>query len=69
MKEVLIIAANREGYSIDQVRKTMTAGELREFLEGYDDDTPIYLSHDNGYTYGGIRECEIEEREVDEEDE
>lgn len=51
----------REGYGTDQVRKTMTVGELIAFLEDYDEDTPIYLSFDNGYTYGGITEGRFEE--------
>lgn len=51
----------REGYGIDQIRKTMTVGELIAFLEDYDKDTPIYLSFDNGYTYGGITEDRFEE--------
>ena len=54
MKEVLKIEARREGYSFDQVERTMTVGELIEVLQNYDEDTPIYLSHDYGYTYGGI---------------
>ena len=35
--------------------RTMTVGELREALEEFDDDAKVILSHDNGYTYGGIR--------------
>ena len=57
----VIIAADREGYDIDQVRKTMTVGELVKLLQDYDEDAPIYLSHDNGYTFGGITERKIEE--------
>ena len=51
----------REGYGTDQIRKTMTVGELIAFLEDYDKDTPMYLSFDNGYTYGGITEDRFEE--------
>lgn len=39
----------------------MTVGELIDFLGNYDEDTPIYLSFDNGYTYGGITESHFEE--------
>lgn len=66
MKEVIIIEAQREGYSIDQCYKTMTAGELIQELSQYDEDTPIYLSHDNGYTYGSIKEENIDIRYDDE---
>lgn len=51
----LICSTFREGYGIDQIRRTMTAGELINFLAQYDEDTPVYLSFDNGYTYGGIK--------------
>ena len=33
MKEIVYINANREGYGIDQVRHTMTVGELIAYLE------------------------------------
>lgn len=45
----LICSTFREGYGIDQIRRTMTAGELINFLAQYDEDTPVYLSFDNGY--------------------
>ena len=59
--EKLIFNTFREGYGIDQIRKTMTVGELINFLSDYDEDTPIYLSFDNGYTYGSITEGRFEE--------
>ena len=34
----------------------MTAGELMDFLSQYDEGIPIYTTHDNCYTYGGVRE-------------
>ena len=51
----------REGYGTDQISRTMTVGELIDFLSQYDEDTPVYLSFDNGYTYGGITEGGFEE--------
>lgn len=59
--EKLLYQTFREGYGIDQVRQTMTVGELIEFLGNYDEDTPIYLSFDRGYTYVGITEDRFEE--------
>ena len=64
----LIIEANREGYALDQIRRTMTVGELISMLEQYDEDTPVYLGHDRQsygfYTYGGITEgCFNEDEE------
>lgn len=64
----LIINAMRESYGKDDLR-TMTVGELKSLLEDYDDDAEIVLSHDSGYTYGGIRQELIEEEYDDEEEE
>lgn len=59
--EKLLYHTFREGYGVNQIKKTMTVGELIDFLSDYDEDTPIYLSFDNGYTYGGITEGRFEE--------
>lgn len=37
--EKLIYSTFREGYGIDQIKKTMTVGELMDFLGNYDEDT------------------------------
>ena len=72
MKEALILNAMREGYGIDQIRETMTVGELIEFLEDYDPDTPVYLGHDRRdygyYTYGGVTGYRFEIQEEEEEE-
>lgn len=65
MKEILLLNAMREGYAVNQVHETMTVGELIAFLEQLDENTEVYLSHDNGYTYGGITEYRFEEAELD----
>lgn len=62
----VFIESVREGYSVDQVRETMTVGELINFLSDFDEDAEIYLSNDNGYTYGGITWRNISEGECDE---
>lgn len=62
----VIIDATREGYSTEQVRNTMTVKELIDILSEYDDDAKVYLSHDNGYTYGGIRYGSFSEQETEE---
>lgn len=64
-KQIVLIDAQREGYSTDQIFRTMTVGELIAYLEQFDDDSPVYLSHDNGYTYGGITEGRITDDYVD----
>ncbi|MDD3404953.1 MAG: hypothetical protein PHH23_01625 [Paludibacteraceae bacterium] len=63
MAKKIKINANREGYSINQIRDTMTVSELISVLQDYDGDALIYLSHDNDYTFGGIREEDFEEVE------
>ena len=62
---ILTMKAEREGYAPDQIARTMTVGELIEFLNNFDEDEKIYHSHDNGYTYGGINAYRFEE--IDEE--
>ena len=57
----LLLEANREGYDTDQVGSTMTIRELIDYLEQYDDETPIFISNDRGYTYGAIRGSRIRE--------
>ena len=73
MKSFLSISARREGYAVDQISNTMTVGELKRLLEDYDEDMEVYISNDNGYTYGGITEGRIDmeyaEEEEEEEDE
>jgi len=69
MKTEVIIEAQRTGYSTSQVDRTMTVGELIKMLQGYDEDSLVYLSHDNGYTYGGIDYNDFYENEIEEEEE
>ena len=57
----LYINAHRTGYAPDQIRHTMTVAELIAALEYFPEDAPVYLKHDNGYTYGGINFSDLEE--------
>ena len=59
--EVLYIEGRRNGYGPDQCGKTMTVGELIAFLEQFDENMPVFLKHDGGYTYGNINERSFEE--------
>ena len=68
-KMILTINAHREGYAPDQIASTMTVRELIEFLNNFDEDEKVYLSHDNGYTYGGITASRFEEVERETENE
>ena len=55
------IDSRRDGYSPSQCHDTMTVGELIDILSQYDEDQPVYIRNDNGYTYGGITEGRFEE--------
>ena len=61
----IIIEARRSCYSKEEVNG-MTVKELIQYLEEFDEDAMVVLSHDNGYTYGGINERDIREDEDDE---
>ena len=64
----LFTNANRTGYAPDQISHTMTVAELISALEELPEDAPVYLKHDNGYTYGGIGWNDLEEDWSDDED-
>lgn len=65
-KEYLKIETHHDGYSVDQCERTITARQLIDYLEeNCDDDTPIYFSNDNGYTYGHISLYDIDFDEFD----
>lgn len=69
---VLFLDGRRTGYTPEQCGKTMTVGDLIDFLEQFNEETPVYIINDGGYTYGEIRDDSFEEtdyRSEDEEDE
>ena len=71
-KTVLTIDGRRTGYTINQVLRyenTLTVGELKEYLEGFDDDTPVLINNDNGYTYVEITYDSFKDEVTDEDDE
>ena len=47
-KDALFIEGRRNGYSPDQCGRTMTVGELIEFLGDFDEDTEIFIRNDRG---------------------
>lgn len=57
--EELFINGKKNGYDTDQCGKTLTVGRLIEILQEYDEDTPVFLRNDNGYTYGSITRNDI----------
>ena len=64
----LLLETERTGYTPYQVGRTLTTGELINMLEQYDEDTPIYYSNDDGYTYGAITWDSLREYEEDDEE-
>ena len=69
----VIMNTRRSGYAPNQCGHTMTVGELIELLQQFDPEEKVYTGHDNRYTYGSIREYDIdsffEEEEEEDEDE
>ena len=66
----VILSVAREAYGVYDIKKTMTVGELIDFLQqNFEEESPIYISHDNGYTYGSILESRFDEIEEDDEEE
>lgn len=65
----LFIEGRRSGHSPDSCGKTMTAGELIDYLSQYDEDAEVFLRNDRGYTYGNINYNSFEESYEDEEEE
>ena len=51
----------REAGTLQEIQHTTTVGALIDFLKGYDENLPIVLSFDGGYTYGSIEEFRIQE--------
>jgi hypothetical protein len=55
----LFINANNNGYEPSQCGSTLTVGELIEILSYFEEDQPVFLRFDNGYSYGSIEECDL----------
>lgn len=58
------IEGRRTAYSPHDIIKnvgTITVGELIELLSDFDEDLPVILNNDNGYTYGEIVDYTIDE--------
>lgn len=59
--QVLYIEGRRNGYGLEQCGRTMTVAELIDYLSQFDEELPVYLNNDQGYTYGNIDEDSFEE--------
>ena len=66
---VLFLDGRRTGYTPEQCGKTMTVADLMAYLEQFNEETPVYIINDGGYTYGNIDEDSFEETDYRSEDE
>lgn len=67
MRKYIEIKTLRSHYSAgDCFGRTLTVGDLINVLSQFDTDTPVVLSFDNGYTYGGITDSDVDEEYTDE---
>ena len=60
MEKFLFLNTKREGYTPRQCGETLTVGELIDILSNFQEDTPILLKNDDGYTFGSIWENDFE---------
>lgn len=65
---MLFLEGRRNGYAPDQCGRTMTIGELIAFLSDFDEDQPVFLRNDRGYTYGSVTENSFEQGDESEEE-
>lgn len=55
LRQAVFINGNRTCYHPSQCEDyTCTVGDLRDFLERFDDDAKVFLRNDNGYSYGQL---------------
>ena len=59
----LYIEGRRSGYAPDDCGKKRTVGDLIEIISDFDEDLPVYLRNDNGYTYRKINKRHIKPSE------
>jgi hypothetical protein len=56
-REYLSVNTRRSCYSVeDCINDAMTVGELIEYLSSFNEDLPVILSFDRGYTYQAVKE-------------
>jgi hypothetical protein len=61
-KSMLVLEESRDGKTIVRKPNMVTIGKLISALEQYDDDTPVYINHDNDYIYVGIPVGKLKEK-------
>ena len=53
--DYIIVSTRSNGYTPEQCGKTLTVGDLIKILREHDKNAPVYLSYDDGYTFGSLR--------------
>lgn len=57
---MVVISANRHAHQMNQVKHTMTVGEMIDTLSQFDKEAKVVIGNDSTdygwYTYGGISE-------------
>ena len=66
--EAVFIDVARETYSPREATRTLTVGQLIEILEEFDQDSPVIVRHDNGYTYGTLAVTDLSCEDIPRED-
>jgi len=67
-QEVVCIEGTRSGYAPTQIDSYLTVGELIELLSEFDEDAPVILRNDKGYTYGEINYQTVKTFDYDEDE-
>lgn len=67
--EIVILDVGRDGYSVDQIARTLTAAEVISELDYAYSDSKIVFRHDGGYTYGYVNDSVIKEVAYEQEEE
>ena len=57
MANAIFLNTSREDYSIEPLKDcTLTVGELKLLLCGYDESDRVYFRNDGGYTFGSLND-------------
>lgn len=68
MANIITIEGRREGYAPDQIRHTMTVGDLINYLEQFESSSLVMIQTDHGYMFGSIDEESFNDIEDEEEE-
>lgn len=64
----VILKTSRDAYKPQDCGYSVTVGKLIDILQEYNQNSKIYFSNDNGYTYGSIIYDSVDELEIGDEE-